>query len=169
VLVVIAIKASITLTHGVTFTIMQVSYRSMNDQSWVSHLSLEPLVSHVEHVCLDGLVVSSSSHVSVCSYDYLCIFKLLIYLVIFAEVLMTIPLTCSRAITLFYLNQLSTGTVKKHQASLFKLRCLQAIQTTLMLVTRTIRLDSHPGIDSPQNLHRGHWPHLLNWLRKLRR
>ena len=76
-----------------THTQSHIHYRAsasiMNDQSRVSHLSLAPSVSHVEHVCLDGLVVSSSSHVSVCSYDHPRIFRLFTQLVISTEVLTT--------------------------------------------------------------------------------
>lgn len=55
VLVVFAMKEYVTLTHRVTLIIVQASPRSMNSQSWVSHLSFAPSVSHVENVCLDGL------------------------------------------------------------------------------------------------------------------
>jgi len=48
-------KVSIALTHGVTFTVAQTFSRSINDKLRVSHLSLAPSVSHVEHVSLDVL------------------------------------------------------------------------------------------------------------------
>lgn len=48
-------KASIALTHRVTFTVKKVSSRSMKGQSRVSRLLLVVSVSHVEYVCLDGL------------------------------------------------------------------------------------------------------------------
>jgi len=48
-------KESLALTHGVTLTVAQVLSWLINDQSQVSHLSLTPSVSHVEHVGLDGL------------------------------------------------------------------------------------------------------------------
>lgn len=72
----------------------------MNDQSRVSRLSLALSANHVELVCVDGSVVSSSSHASVCSYDHLCIFFPFTHLVIFTEVLMTKILTNNRTITL---------------------------------------------------------------------
>jgi len=78
-------ESSIALTHRVTFIVAQASSRSVNDQSWVSHLSITPSVNLVEHVCLDGLVVLLSSHASVCSYDHLCIFRLFTHLAIFSE------------------------------------------------------------------------------------
>ena len=53
--VMFAMKKFVALTHRVPFTVVQESSWSINDQSKVSHLSLAPLVSHVEHVCLDGL------------------------------------------------------------------------------------------------------------------
>jgi len=52
VLIVLVMKASVALTHGVTFIVAQVSSQSINDQSQVSHLSHAPSVKHVEHVCL---------------------------------------------------------------------------------------------------------------------
>ncbi len=55
VLVVFAMKAFVTLTRVVTFTIAQTSSRSMNSQSWVSRWSRALSISHVEHVRLDGL------------------------------------------------------------------------------------------------------------------
>lgn len=55
VLGVFAMKASVALTHRVTFIVTQVSLQSINDQSRLSDLSLAPSVSHVEHVCLDVL------------------------------------------------------------------------------------------------------------------
>ena len=66
-----------------------------------------------------------------------------------------------------WLDRISTRTMQKHQDSLFNLRFPQAIQSTLVLATSIVGLGSHPGTDSPQNFHKGHWSHLLNWLRKL--
>lgn len=99
----------------------------MNDQSRVSLLSFAPSVSHVEHVYLDGLVISSSSHASVCSYHHVCIFWLFTHLVILLKVGWPDSSLTTRPSPTFRLDQLSTRTAQKHQASPFKLRCRKHI------------------------------------------
>lgn len=142
----------------------------MNYQSRVSHLSLAPLVNHVEHVCLEGLgcfVIEPCECVFVWSHMYLSIIHTLSHFLLKLWWLDS-PLT-TRPSPCFWLNRLSSKTMQMHQDSLFKICCPQAIQSTLMLATQTVGPRSQPEIDSPKKLCRGHWNYLLSWLRKLRR
>lgn len=54
-LVMFAMKSSVTLTHRVTFTVGKASSWPTNDQSKFSHLSCTLWITHLVHMCLDGL------------------------------------------------------------------------------------------------------------------
>lgn len=87
--VVFTMKTSVTLTHEVTYTIAQALSRSTNDQSQVSCLSLT-LSEVMFSMCVQMVwVISSSSHVSVCLQDHICMFSLIHTLSHFDKVLTT--------------------------------------------------------------------------------
>jgi len=87
--VVFTMKTFFTFAHEVTFPVAQASSQSTNDQSQVSCLSLVPLVSHVEHVCMDGLshfIIESCKCVFAGSHMHLSLGHTLSH---FSDVLMT--------------------------------------------------------------------------------